>query len=385
MSQDERPEKSYQSAFMQQKLPDFFTQYSAPTVSLCLFIVAIVMIPLGIAIIVESDAIFDVDLRYDQYHKCTAQSNQGVLYTTDGNNTFRQGCITKVPLTLDKTVASPIYIYYRVKGFHQNFRDYTKSRSDTQSAGTGVSKSDISDCKPFKSPGDYRGGNPSITVEGTSITYENMIYRPCGTIAWSMFNDSISLYKVPLASAINLSDPVLPSSAAPICLGGSFFPNGTSAYSQNHCSKTGIALKADVKTRFKIFQPSLQEWTGFGHNSSDFYLRNGFYANEAGHRVPLPHDEDYMVWTRSAPLPDFRKLYRRIDVDLVAGDYVFDIVEYFDTTSFSGEKHVVLATVGWVGGKNYVLGALFLVVGGIGALFGVAFVALWCARKTQTK
>ena len=36
-------------------------------------------------------------------------------------------------------------------------------------------------------------------------------------------------------------------------------------------------------------------------------------------------NEDLIVWMRTAAFPNFRKLYRKIDTDLEAGDYTLKI------------------------------------------------------------
>ncbi|EKG04695.1 hypothetical protein TCSYLVIO_004242 [Trypanosoma cruzi] len=70
----------------------------------------------------------------------------------------------------------------------------------------------------------------------------------------------------------------------------------------------------------------------------------------------------------------FTKKYRIITTDLVPGNYLIDIVENFDVFSFSGEKYVSLVTRSWIGGKNYVLGILFLVMGCISFVLSLSFI-----------
>jgi len=203
-----------------------------------------------------------------------------------------------------------------------------------------------------------------------------------------MFNDTISLYRADDASAAAaVGDRSLPTSGlTPMCLGGEFdreTNEPTSASGQ--CRKRGIAFSQDVKHRLTNSQPSgPSAWTGKGYNGSgNYYFDNGFYDNEPGHRIPIVTDEDFMVWSRIATLSDFRKLYRVIEQDLPRGDYVWHVDEFFDTTSLDAEKHIVLATRGWIGGKNHVLGALYLTMGSISLVLAFGFIGMYITRNKE--
>lgn len=63
-------------------------------------------------------------------------------------------------------------------------------------------------------------------------------------------------------------------------------------------------------------------------------------------------DEHFIVWMRTAGLPNFRKLWGRIQETLVAGTYEFEIKNYYDVDTFDGQKSIVLSTSGPLGGKN---------------------------------
>lgn len=109
---------------------------------------------------------------------------------------------------------------------------------------------------------------PRASVNGSSDP--NDFYLPCGLIAWSQFNDSF----------------VLRSNS----------DNTTVAL-----RKKGIAWSSDLATRF-----------------------NNPPANTPGVRVIADfQDEDFVVWMRTAGMPNFRKLYRIIDEDLQGNFTVF--------------------------------------------------------------
>jgi hypothetical protein len=350
---EDRPEKPFQNKFFQAKLTHMYSNQSPQVVILCLFVIAVVFIPVGAATIIASDAIIEKPVRYDDRNSCThAQTN----FTANP-----QGCTTNVRLTLDKTLTPPVYIYYRLKHFNQNYRMYAKSQSDQQYSGRSFTRSDIEDCEPWRSP------------KNTS-----KMYLPCGAVPWSMFNDTISLYRLPTAAdAALVTKTTMPSTAVPVCR-GDWFSRSTNELLPNvnftSCVKKGIALEEDRESRFKESSTAENLVTG---------AAGGTYEDEPGHLIPIVTDEDLMVWSRIAPLSDFWKLYRKITVTLPSGEYVWQINERFDTTSSGAEKYIVLATVSWVGGKNHVLGALFLAMGSISLVLAFGFIGMYIARNKE--
>ena len=374
---DKKPHSD--NKFKQQDTPHFYTRHSAKTVISSLLVTAIIFIPLGAAIVVASDSIFELNIRYDdvQGYKYTTSCATAYSFAFNGSTTA-QGCNTKKVFTLAKSVPQPISLSYRLVQFHQNYRQYATSRDDRQLAGQSTDPASY--CNPIRVPGDTVQRFPSIP--GSSLTYSSFVYSPCGLIAWSMFNDTIDLYKVPSAAQVVVTNPV-PSNAQVVCLGSKFDAKGNSLNSSNLCKKTGIALTPDVKTRFADPGGSMI-WTGAGNaTSQDPYLAGGYYAFEPAHRIPSATDEDFIVWARTASMPDFRKLYRIITQDLPAGDYLLDIGEFFDVASFNGEKHVIIATTSWIGGTNYVLGVSVLVMGCLSFVLAIAVVVVVISRNSK--
>jgi len=153
--------------------------------------------------------------------------------------------------------------------------------------------------------------------EGSSSD-PSKFYFPCGLIAKSVFNDTFALF----------------SGGTPVPL-----------------RKEGIAWASDREKKFK--NPP---------------------ADTPGIRViPDLEDEDFIVWMRTAGLPDFKKLYRIIDQDLEVGTYTILITSRYPVESFSGKKHFVLSTTTWIGGKNPFLGYAYIVVGAICLVQGIIF------------
>jgi len=159
--------------------------------------------------------------------------------------------------------------------------------------------------------------DPYISLGEKSDT--SLLFNPCGLIAKSLFNDSFTMFD---------------NKSAPVVL-----------------RKDGIAWASDRDKKFK--NPP---------------------ANAPGIRlIPDFEDEDFIVWMRTAGLPDFKKLYRIINVALEPGYYTVQVRSNFPVSSFSGKKHVVLSTTTWIGGRNPFLGYAYIVVGAICFVLGIVF------------
>ena len=77
---------------------------------------------------------------------------------------------------------------------------------------------------------------------------------------------------------------------------------------------------------------------------------------------------------RTSGLPNFRKLWGRIETDLYPGNYTVTIHNRYPVSNFSGEKYVVISTANALGGDNTFLGIAYIVVGGITLILALAFV-----------
>lgn len=87
-------------------------------------------------------------------------------------------------------------------------------------------------------------------------------------------------------------------------------------------------------------------------------------------------NEHFIVWMRTAALPNFRKLYARIPTGgvITAGSVVkFNVTANFRVDSFNGKKFLVLSTTSWLGGKNDFLGVAYIVVGAVCIVLGLLF------------
>ncbi|KAI3893540.1 hypothetical protein MKW92_006011 [Papaver armeniacum] len=218
------------------------------------------------------------------------------------NATYNKSCTRKITVT--KNMTQPIYVYYQLENFHQNHRRYFMSRSDAQLRDI-EGENDTESCKPEAETGD---GQPIV---------------PCGLIAWSLFNDTFSFIR----SQDNRRLPV---------------------------NKTGISWKSE-RSKFgaNVFPKNFQ-------NGS---IQGGGRLNSS---LPLNQQEDLIVWMRPAAFSTFRKLYGRIEEDLIAGETIqVNLENNYNSYGYGGKKKLVLSTASSIGGKNNFLGFAYLTVGGV--------------------
>ena len=249
-------------------------------------------------------------------------------------------------------------LYYGLTNYYQNHRLYAKSRNDQQLRGK---LSEQGGCEPYVS------GNSSYPVV------------PCGALANSLFNDSFQLF---------YNAPTLPQ-GVPVPV-----------------TKKGIAWPSDKAKRF-INPPTDTNLTDAFANTQ----RPKNWKRDLMDLDPniLPNDtenvglknEDLIVWMRTAAFPTFRKLYRKVVHEtpftdgLPAGNYTL-IINYsknivlvthqilysnsfsdYPVTQFDGHKRFVITTVSWLGGKNYFLGYVYIIVGAFSLAAGLLLLILF--------
>eukprot|EP01059_Diplonema_ambulator_P022553 TRINITY_DN37862_c0_g1_i1.p1 TRINITY_DN37862_c0_g1~~TRINITY_DN37862_c0_g1_i1.p1 ORF type:complete len:487 (+),score=123.08 TRINITY_DN37862_c0_g1_i1:56-1462(+) len=446
MSATGESRKPADTPFKQQRLWAWQPILAPRWVISCFFFIAAAFIPIGALVIVASNDVQEVEVKYGNlfsdcpwmkgpdacFEECTSQPCMGADSTDCGmigslgvgcprvfnKNTVMtvdklknmSGCDPKctktVKLEIKETMDPPIYLYYKLTDFYQNHRRYAKSRSDVQLAGDEPASADIADCDPLKNPSlapdawckanfqdtscgrleiikcPAQAGGPAVnSTTATCVdegdkrtTVGDLLYSPCGLVAWSAFNDT---FKLTTETGDMLCD-------------GSLESGGPS------CTKEGIAWDADRNEKFK--EPALKDgyftYKGFKADMDTCmdttntecntwargnvtallpFLYYGWYNWEPYHKMPRPTDEDFMVWMRTASLSTFRKLYRKIDKQLQPGTYLMVIDHRFDISGFSGEKYFILSTLTWIGGKNYFLGATYIAIGCLCVILAITF------------
>ena len=90
-------------------------------------------------------------------------------------------------------------------------------------------------------------------------------------------------------------------------------------------------------------------------------------------------DQHFIIWMRTAGLPDFRKLWGRIE-HLNKANYTLRIENNYDVSKFHGTKSFIISSTNVLGGKNYFLAVCYIVVGTLCLLFAFIFFMAWITK-----
>ncbi|XP_059132835.1 cell cycle control protein 50C isoform X2 [Peromyscus eremicus] len=324
------------TALKQQTLPAHQLDLSASVVLSIFFATGGFCLCMGIILLLSAKSTREIEINYTNICGNCAQLRE------DSSN-FDKECTCSVPFYLPEKMEGDVYMYYKLYGFYQNLYRYILSRSNSQLVGKDIW--DVKNCSPFQ-----------LSHNGTPII-------PCGAVANSMFNDTITL-SYNLNSSINIEVPML---------------------------KSGLTWWTDKYVKFR--NPRAGDLaSAFAGSAKPPHWAKPIYeldTDDPGNNGFI--NEDLIVWMRTAAFPTFKKLYRRLNrvhnfVDgLPAGNYSFNISYNFPVTVFQGEKSVVLSTLTWIGGGGLFLGLTYTVTGALTLLASFAILAIYLMLKRNRK
>lgn len=239
---------------------------TARTVIPWLLTIGVVFIPIGAFLLNTSNRIHPFERDYTD---CT-DIGQSKTKCADivGNYTLAK-CKCSIPFELPEAIDRDAYLYYALTGFYQNHRRYVRSRNDWQLNGY-TNLETLTSCTPFDRAFDVQRN-------------KNMLVAPCGAIANSIFNDTFQLFYL--------------------------LPNRIESVKQVRLLEDEISWPTDRKYKFRN-PADLKELTDkFTHPVNwNTYLKDFKSGNSTAFE-----NEHLIVWMRSAALPNFRKLWARVD------------------------------------------------------------------------
>lgn len=255
-------------------------------------------------------------------------SNKVVEVSAQYNAVCNLNSVCTIKLQVNDTMTAPVMVYYQLDNFYQNHRRYVKSKSDSQLLGSILSVAQLNssgECDPVVTMGDM---GKTHAVDGTPLSPDT-VANPCGLIAKSLFNDTYSLAD----------------------------SNGVSLF----LNSSEVSWAADRSLKYaRPVDPN------YATTKNDNYWKSIQWTDVM--------DDHFMVWMRPAGLPNFRKLWARINNDIQPGVYTLTVNNNFNVSPFNGSKTFVLSTVNAFGGKNNFLGISYIVVGSICILMAIAFI-----------
>ncbi|KAG0366519.1 hypothetical protein BGZ54_005229, partial [Gamsiella multidivaricata] len=353
------------TSFKQQRLKAWQPILTAKSVLPTFFIIGILFAPLGGLLVWRNGQVTEMSFEYTACKSATARTpvpestfmhssavlefdkpTYQILLNQSGTTNPVEGSQAQpyqypvqrcsIDLTIPVDLQPPVMMYYKLTHFYQNHRRYTKSLDYKQLRGEASSVEAIKSRK------------------GCNLQNNELVY-PCGLIANSMFNDTISDLFV----------------AAPT--------DGTQSAGVNYnFGDTGIAWSSD---REKYGKTGYQDLTEIlpPVNWRPRYPGGVYSAN-----FPPPDlsvDEHFQVWMRTAGWPTFLKAYGRNDNDVLkAGNYTMSIDMNFPIDTYGGKKYIVITTLGATGGRNNFLGIGYIVLAVLCAGLGVIFTAFHIIR-----
>jgi hypothetical protein len=213
----------------------------------------------------------------------------------------------------------PVFLYYELDHFYNNHRRFVRSRNCEQLRGDNLTLDEISNCHPVIEIQDLLYSNSSEFLD-------TRIANPCGLAARSYFNDTFELYE---ASGKRI--PIF---------------------------EHRIAWPSDIK-RYQRINADWQHYQWLDVENGNLY------------------SEHFINWMKTDILPNFMKLWGRIEVDL-DGEYILKIWSNYDVSRYDSGKYIVFSNTNTLGGSQMFLAVSFMA-------FGVTCLLAMCAFMIKAK
>ncbi|CAD6913724.1 unnamed protein product [Tilletia controversa] len=358
------------SAWRSQKLPAWQPLMTPSSTISVLFLVGIIIAPIGAVIFFFSTK---RDYLAFDYTQCASTATNTLAdmpkpkytYQIDQmpsnitapqwayipNDRAPSGSACRILFSLPNSIPTPVLLAYRITNFHQNHRNYVRGVDTDQMKGKPQGTGSLETlCRPIWK--DDVSGKP--------------VY-PCGLIANSIFNDTFS-------------DPI-------IAMDNGALTQTSFAMAESNLVPESERKKYAISTYNPVDVVPPPFWRG--SNKGPYGYAAGYAdvpqsglptgsgsSNESRALFDPTKDEHFMVWMNTAALPNFEKLYKRSDsVPMGSGRYAIDIFDNWPVQGFKGTKSLVLTTAAWNGSRNVLLGLLTLGTGGLCLILALIFTA----------
>eukprot|EP00747_Dinoflagellata_sp_TGD_P163883 gnl/TRDRNA2_/TRDRNA2_183075_c0_seq1.p1 gnl/TRDRNA2_/TRDRNA2_183075_c0~~gnl/TRDRNA2_/TRDRNA2_183075_c0_seq1.p1 ORF type:complete len:426 (-),score=82.44 gnl/TRDRNA2_/TRDRNA2_183075_c0_seq1:50-1327(-) len=314
--------------------------------------------------------------------------------------------VGQLDITIESDMQAPIWVHYQLDGFHQNHRRYVNSRDDSQMKEGKI--------KPNVDRKFYETCHPWVVTD-------DRVNYPCGLVARSIFNDTYIIRAKGPSEEDDWQRVFVDSSAKTIAWSVDVarkFQNLDPEALLDDGMQNQVALDMWLNRRFppvecrqevitdeKPYVPvevatreellpadssvgrstdrlvKIADCTG--HKSASpkcSFMRLGKpFTCEGDYREVIQPDwglesGHFIVWMRIAGLPNFRKLWGKVDQDLKAGTRLrVNFVDNFPVKEFHGKKAFVISTSSVLGGRNDFLGYGYIFMGSCCLIFGMVF------------
>lgn len=233
---------------------------------------------------------------------------------------YGENCI--IPFTVTKPLTQRLHVYYELGSFYQNHFRFRGSISYSQLYGKYLGEIGLSSCEPL--------------ISTQTDEQNRTVLAPCGLRAYYLFTDLFTLPNIPSLE----------------------------------WDETRISWKGEINHLYKPLSNKYPNESYWMNNISGF---DGNVLNEK-----------FIVWMRTAPTANFRKLVARSDDPMPAGQYYLNVTMNYPTDTYNGKRSIVFASLSWAGGNNRPLMIINFVLGGLYLLTAIILILIKkCPKKNH--